>query len=150
MTDGGDTTMSRLTPHDWNEHYVRGELPWDSGVPSKELIRVLDAEKITPCRAAELGCGTGTNSIYLASRGFDMTGFDCSSVAVTEARKKAADAKAKAKFVEADLCRFNLEVRAVRFHFRPRLLSLRAAYRPSPDSSRRSSGCRGRARGTWC
>lgn len=60
--------MSHLTPSDWNQHYVAGNAPWDSGLVSKELIRVLDTEKIAPGRAVELGCGTGTNAIYLASR----------------------------------------------------------------------------------
>ena len=109
--------MSRLTPHDWNEHYISRQTPWDSGVPSKELIRVLDTEKITPCRAGELGCGTGTNSIYLATRGFDTTGFDCSPAALEEARTKAAQSGAQAKFVEADLCRFNLQVEPFDFIF---------------------------------
>jgi methyl halide transferase len=109
--------MSRLTPHDWNEHYISRQIPWDSGVPSKELNRVLDTEKITPCRAAELGCGTGTNSIYLATRGFDITGFDCSPAALEEAQTKAAQAGATVNFVEADLCRFNLQVEPFDFIF---------------------------------
>ncbi len=104
-------------PADWNQHYVAGELPWDSGVPSKELIRVLDAGKITPGRAVELGCGTGTNAIYLASRGFDVTGFDFSAAAVAAARQKAADAKAKVNFAEADLCHFTLDVPPFDFVF---------------------------------
>jgi methyl halide transferase len=109
--------MPSMTPADWNQHYVDGQLPWDSGRPSKELMRVLDEEKIKPGRAAELGCGTGTNSIYLASRGFEVTGFDFSSAALIAAREKAADAKAKVNFVEADLCRFTLDVAPVDFLF---------------------------------
>ncbi len=109
--------MTRLTPNDWNQQYIKGELPWDSGVPSKELIRVLDAEKIKPCRAAELGCGTGTNAIYLASRGFDVTAFDCSAAALEQARAKAAEVGAKVQFREADLCRFNQQVEPFDFIF---------------------------------
>jgi hypothetical protein len=41
-----------MTPADWNQRYVEGETPWDSGLPSKELIRVLDEEAIKPGRAA--------------------------------------------------------------------------------------------------
>jgi SAM-dependent methyltransferase len=109
--------MSTLTPPDWNERYVLHETPWDSGVPSKELMRVLDSEKIHPCRAVELGCGTGTNSIYLASRGFNVTGLDCSPVALSQARTKAAEAGADVQFLEADLCRFNLELEPFDFIF---------------------------------
>ncbi len=109
--------MSTMTPAEWNERYVANELPWDSGVASKELMRVLDEEKITPCRAVELGCGTGTNSVYLASRGFDITGMDCSPVALEQARKKAAAAGSDAKFLEADLCRVNLQLEPFDFIF---------------------------------
>jgi methyl halide transferase len=109
--------MATITPHEWDQHYVEGNLPWDSGVPSKELIRVLDDESIKPSRAAELGCGTGTNSIYLASRGFDVTGFDISPTAIATAQKKAANAGAKARFVAADLCRFTLDASPFDFVF---------------------------------
>jgi len=109
--------MTTLTPSNWNQRYVAGETPWDSGVPSKELIRVLDAEKINACRAVELGCGTGTNSIYLASRGFDVTGLDCSATALEQARNKAAGAGAKVRFLEADLCRFKLDLEPFDFIF---------------------------------
>jgi SAM-dependent methyltransferase len=109
--------MPSMTPADWNQRYVEGETPWDSGHPSKELIRVLEQEAIKPGRAAELGCGTGTNSIYLASRGFDVTGFDFSPAALEVARKRAAEANAKARFFEADLCRFNVDVPPFDFLF---------------------------------
>jgi SAM-dependent methyltransferase len=109
--------MTRMPPHDWDKHYVDGQAPWDSGVPSKELIRVLDEEAITPDRAAELGCGTGTNAVYLASRGFDVTAYDLSPTALAAARKKAAEAGATVNFVEADLCRYTLEVLPFDFVF---------------------------------
>jgi SAM-dependent methyltransferase len=109
--------MSTMTPSDWNQRCVAGETPWDSGVPSKELIRVLDAEKIKPCRAVELGCGTGTNAIYLASRGFDVTGLDCSATALEQARTKAVEAGVNVRFLEADLCRFKLDLEPFDFIF---------------------------------
>jgi SAM-dependent methyltransferase len=109
--------MAHMTPDDWNQHYVDGNLPWDSGHPSKELIRVLDEERIKPGRAGELGCGTGTNGIYLASRGFDVTAFDLSPVAVATARQNAVKAGARVEFVEADLCHFTLDVPPFDFLF---------------------------------
>jgi SAM-dependent methyltransferase len=109
--------MAHLTPEDWDKHYVDGQAPWDSGVPSKELIRILDEVKIKPCRAGELGCGTGTNSIYLASRGFDVTGFDLSPTGLARARQKAVEANATVRFVEADLCKFTLDVPPFDFVF---------------------------------
>jgi SAM-dependent methyltransferase len=109
--------MPAMTPQEWDKHYVDKALPWDSGRPSKELMRVLDEASIPHGRAAELGCGTGTNAIYLASRGFDVTAFDLSPAALAGARQKATDAKAKVNFVEADLCRFTLDVAPFDFVF---------------------------------
>ena len=109
--------ITHRTPADWDKHYVERHAPWDSGVPSKELIRVLSEASIGPGRVAELGCGTGTNSIYLASRGFDVTAFDFSPSGLAAARQKAADEKAKVRFVEADLCRFTLDVPPFDFVF---------------------------------
>ncbi len=109
--------MPHMTANDWNQHYVDGNLPWDSGRPSKELIRVLNEESIKPGRAGEFGCGTGTNAIYLASRGFDVTAFDLSPAAVATARENAAKAEGKVEFVEADLCRFTSNIAPFDFLF---------------------------------
>ena len=74
---------------DWDETYRKGQTPWDSGRPCSELVRLLEEEVISPCKALDLGCGTGTNSIYLAQMGFDVTGVDISQVAIETAREKA-------------------------------------------------------------
>ena len=44
---------------------------------------------IAPGRTLEIGCGTGTNAIFLAQHGFDVLGIDISEVAVEKARAKA-------------------------------------------------------------
>ena len=54
---------------DWNERYATGETPWDSGQPSLELQRILQEDWLQPCRVLELGCGTGTNAVWLARHG---------------------------------------------------------------------------------
>jgi methyl halide transferase len=109
--------MKTTTASEWNERYQQGETPWDSGLPSKELIRVLDEEKIQPCRTIELGCGTGTNAVYLASRGFDVWGVDLSASALERARKKSADAGLNIQFIEADICRLDLKTEPFDFIF---------------------------------
>ena len=65
-------TRQRRRPRDreaWNEHYVKGELPWDSGVVDEHLAEVLARHHIAPGKGLEIGCGTGTNSIWLARQG---------------------------------------------------------------------------------
>ncbi len=51
----------------------------------------------------ELGCGTGTNAIYLAQQGFDVTAVDISPLAVEQAKTKAQQAGVKAHFSQADI-----------------------------------------------
>jgi SAM-dependent methyltransferase len=91
------------TQHEWNQRYASGETPWDSGRPSAELCRILRAHQIAPCRALELGCGTGTNAVYLAQQGFDVTGIDIAPLAIEQARTKAAAARATVRFILGDV-----------------------------------------------
>lgn len=75
--------------NDWNDRYRDGDLPWDTGRPSSELQRAVSRNAIQPCRALELGCGTGTNSVWLAQQGFEVTGVDLASLAVERAENRA-------------------------------------------------------------
>ncbi|MCG8420176.1 MAG: class I SAM-dependent methyltransferase [Proteobacteria bacterium] len=92
---------------DWNERYCSGDTPWDSGRPSRELERVLDEFSITPQsvagRAIDIGCGTGSDAIYLAERGFDVTGVDLAPKAIEKAQVNAENAGVEASFRVADL-----------------------------------------------
>lgn len=88
--------------HDFADDYKRGETPWDSGVPDAELLRVLDSGQLNGKTALEIGCGTGTNAIALARRGFDVVAFDNVAQAIESAKKKAAAAKVKVDFRVAD------------------------------------------------
>jgi SAM-dependent methyltransferase len=90
---------------EWNDRYRDGNLPWDTGRPSSELLRVLSKSKIQPCRALDIGCGTGTNSVWLAQQGFEVTGIDLAPLAVEQAEKRALAAGDKAQFVAADVLR---------------------------------------------
>ena len=87
----------------WDERYRSGETPWDTGQPSSELQRVLAEASIGPCRAVELGCGTGTNAVWLAQQGFDVSAVDASALAVERARRRAEEAGVQVRFLEADV-----------------------------------------------
>jgi SAM-dependent methyltransferase len=78
-------------PHpSWNESYASGEpLPWDTGTPDPLLAEAIQSRVITPGRTLEIGCGTGTNAIFLAQHGFDVLGIDISEIAIDKARAKA-------------------------------------------------------------
>ena len=91
-----DRMLYRLT--------YRADSPrWDTGVPRPELADLVDGR--APGRALDLGCGTGTDALYLAGRGWETTGIDFAPEAITAARKKADDAGVKAVFVVGDASR---------------------------------------------
>lgn len=81
-------------PHiSWNESYASGApLPWDTGTPDPLLVEMIESGAIAPGRALEIGCGTGTNAIFLAQHDFTVLGVDISEVAVNKARAKAQGA----------------------------------------------------------
>jgi SAM-dependent methyltransferase len=87
----------------WEQRYREGNSPWDTGLPSSELIRVVATEAIRPGRAIELGCGTGTNAVWLAEQGFDVTAVDISPLALERAEQRAADAGGRVRFLAADV-----------------------------------------------
>lgn len=72
----------------WDKVYKEGQTPWDTGVQSSELIKVLDSGIVSPCPALDLGCGTGTNAIYLAQKGFDVTAVDISKLAIKKPQQR--------------------------------------------------------------
>ncbi|MGD9854531.1 MAG: class I SAM-dependent methyltransferase [Planctomycetaceae bacterium] len=88
---------------DWNGRYASGDTPWDSGRPSREMLRVIAEHGIEPCRALELGCGTGTNAVALAEQGFEVTAVDCAPRALETARCKADAAGVSVNWIHADV-----------------------------------------------
>ena len=90
-------------PPDWNERYAENNAPWDTGRPSSELRRILQQHDIPRGRVLELGCGTGTNAIFLAQQGFEVTAVDISTLAIERARVKAAEGGVNVTLAAADL-----------------------------------------------
>ncbi len=77
---------------DWIEIYRGGkeEIPWDIGVASDGLIKAVTKGEIKPCRALDVGCGTATEAIYLAMKGFNVFAIDFSYTAIRIAREKTS------------------------------------------------------------
>ncbi|PZR94329.1 MAG: class I SAM-dependent methyltransferase [Candidatus Nephthysia bennettiae] len=84
--------------------YLLGLKVWDRGLPTAELIELVKGTS-APGRALDLGCGTGTDSIYLAQHGWDVTGVDMVPRALAIARRKAASAGVSPRFMEGDVTR---------------------------------------------
>jgi len=71
--------------HDFEERYLEGDPPWDTGRPDRGLGQTIALHSIRPCKVLEFGCGTGQNAIYLAGLGFDVTAVDISETAIKRA-----------------------------------------------------------------
>ncbi|MFH1802782.1 MAG: class I SAM-dependent methyltransferase [archaeon] len=78
------------------------ETPWTETEPPKELMDLIETGKIKPCKVLDVGCGEGLYSIYLASKGFDVTGIDISENAINIAKENAKKANANIEFKTLD------------------------------------------------
>jgi cyclopropane fatty-acyl-phospholipid synthase-like methyltransferase len=59
---------------------------WDTGIPAPEITRFINGEE--PGNAIDIGCGTGTNLLYLAQHKWKVTGIDFAPLAIKAAHRK--------------------------------------------------------------
>src|SRR6266576_1322636 len=86
--------------------YRFGFKPWDSGIPPPELKELIEGSQArAPGKALDLGCGTGTNTMYMAQHGWDVTGIDFVSTAIEAARKKVQAANVTPRLIQGDVTR---------------------------------------------
>src|SRR3989475_5265331 len=72
----------------FEEMYTEGTPPWDIGRPQREFVRLEEAGEIEG-RVLDVGCGTGENALYLATRGHEVWGVDAAPTAIEKAKEKA-------------------------------------------------------------
>ncbi len=99
----------------WDQRYEQDNLPWDTGHPDSHLMRLISSWPKFPAHVLEIGCGTGSNAIWLARQGFTVTGLDISSRAISMAQERVADEGVECRFVAADFLRY--PVADTRFDF---------------------------------
>ena len=92
-----------VAKHLYSFGYRHFHTPWDGGGPRSELVELVESGRIPPCKAIDLGSGTGWNCIFLAQHGFEVTGVDFATGAVDLGRRRAAQAGVEVNFVEDDL-----------------------------------------------
>jgi SAM-dependent methyltransferase len=90
----------RPTPAAWDKIYLSG----DKRVPVNPSALVLETTaNLAPGAALDVGMGNGRNAIYLARKGWRVTGIDVSRAALDQAQKEAQKLGAT---LEARLARF--------------------------------------------
>ncbi len=78
--------------------------PWDQDhVPSELSSLVEGPSALAPGHALDVGCGTGTQAVYLARHGWRVTGVDAVERALAQARRRADAVGVDVRWVAADV-----------------------------------------------
>lgn len=90
-----------LDTMDLFEKAYRGSPPWDIGRPQRAFVVLEEAGEIVG-DVLDVGCGTGENALFLASRGHVVWGVDAAPTAIEQSRKKAEERGSTATFLVHD------------------------------------------------
>ena len=91
---------------DWNARYAQKELVW-TAEPNRAFAA--EVSGLAPGRALDVACGEGRNAVWLAERGWQLTGVDFSEVALEKAATLAASRGVQVEWVHADVLDFEAE-----------------------------------------
>lgn len=83
--------------------YLFSRPPWDTEITPPEVVAYINDAEVVPGRALDLGCGTGTNCVALAQKGWDAVGVDFSLLAILRARRRARRARVAVRFYQSDV-----------------------------------------------
>jgi len=93
----------------WDRRYAERELVWTSQ-PNRFLVAEVAA--LPPGRALDVACGEGRNTVWLAERGWEVTGVDFSEVGLEKARELAKLRSVGSRWVAANLLEYTPEPQA--------------------------------------
>jgi SAM-dependent methyltransferase len=83
--------------------YLLGITPWDREQVPRPVTDLAEELSTSPGQALDVGCGTGRDAVYLAGRGWTVTGVDGVPRAIERARHRARDAGAEVNWVVGDV-----------------------------------------------
>jgi SAM-dependent methyltransferase len=88
-----------ISTYNWAKEWE--DLPWSHDEPTLFLAEICRRRK--PGKALDIGCGAGTDSVFLAGEGLDVTSLDFVPKALEFTQKRAAAAGVSVTPVEADI-----------------------------------------------
>ncbi|MHA2355072.1 MAG: class I SAM-dependent methyltransferase [Candidatus Thorarchaeota archaeon] len=88
--------------------------PWDIGHPQGVVVELYEGGDLTG-RVLDVGCGTGENAIYLASRGSDVVGIDFTQRAIEIAQVKSFERDEDVEFLVGDVLELDYHFREAEF-----------------------------------
>ncbi len=86
--------------YSYADHYSK--LPWAHEHPSRFLDEIV-AESGSPGTCLDIGCGGGTDTVYMASQGWQVTALDFIGKALEMTRERAAEQGLEIATIEADI-----------------------------------------------
>jgi SAM-dependent methyltransferase len=93
----------------WDRRYAGRDPVWTSEA-NRFLIQEVDG--LAPGRALDLACGEGRNAIWVAERGWRVTGVDFSKVGLDKARQLEDARDVHAEWIAADLLDYRPDPKA--------------------------------------
>jgi SAM-dependent methyltransferase len=109
------TSHERMTGQPWDASYRDGPAPWDIGRPQPAIVRLASENRLVG-PVLDAGCGTGENTLFIASLGVPVLGVDVAETALAMAREKSRSRAIAAEFATADafeLARLNRRFQTV-------------------------------------
>ncbi|MEK6918570.1 MAG: class I SAM-dependent methyltransferase [Nanoarchaeota archaeon] len=91
-----------ISKEEFDDAYSKTNAPWTSTSPPGLLKGLIAGGIIKPCKALDVGCGEGYNSIFLAKHGFDVTGIDFSRKAINYSKENSTRSGTKVNFKVMD------------------------------------------------
>lgn len=87
----------------WDKYYqaAGGKAVW-GGTRETFFDEIIKKYNLNGGILLDIGCGVGDKSLYFAKHGYQTIGVDISPIAVSEANRKAEEAKALSRFIVGD------------------------------------------------
>lgn len=93
----------------WAREYVRRPKDYIWGTEPSSLAREVSVLLPSGARVLDLGCGEGRDSVFFASRGFEVTGVDVSLAGLRKAGRLAQERGVAVRWLHGDMAHLDFD-----------------------------------------